>query len=525
MNMDRTAANVINGAKRKEMLLLFLCLIIGFALRFYAFDHKSLWLDEIHTFNDSRDGIKAQIEFYKKNPTYLHPPLFFVLTHLFYPFTEQERDLRIIPLIFGTLSLPMMYLLARSFSPPIALPCTLSLTFMAYHISLSQDGRSYSLVMFLGMTALYFFMKHLKTSRRKYLFPLAFCYALLFHTSYSSVPFIAFSQILWFYQSNKDHPSNRLASFFVLNGLTLLFCLPWILFVTIHYSGQQIMDPLHTESAGSFWSILYGIFHDWVPHAPLTLISVILLILLPIFSAPRRNAIVLLAIFLLPVAGLFLFCYLSQVTHFVTSRYFISFMPLFLISLYQSLHALEFKFEKIKRWMRFKILFVILFILSNLVILPLYYRFERQDFRGLVAYLKTQLAEGDNIFAGAEGYIPGILHYFGVSPEDRHYNIPFWKDSEKRIEYWKSFTYRNRMFTIYHSKTCCTQYVAGRSRLWIIVGAGTARKLNKESPAVFKEYFDGSFLNLTKFPTDMSMYLFLWDPLLSDEKGMEMPIK
>jgi len=515
----------LNRIKQKELYALILCLLVGFGLRFYAFDHKSLWTDEIHTFNESRDGLKAQIEHYKKNPASLHPPLFFVLTHLFYPFTEPERDLRIIPLIFGTLSLPMMYFLARSFSPPIALPCTLSLTFMAYHISLSQDGRSYSMLVFLGMTVLYFFMRHLGTSRRKYLLPLALCYALLFHTSYSSIPFIAFSQILWFYQPNRDRPSNRLVSFFILNGLVLLFCLPWILFVTVHYTGQPIMDPLHTESTGSFWSILYGLFHDWVPHAPLTLISVILLILLPIFSAPRRNAFVLLAIFVSPVVGLFLFCHLSEVTHFVTSRYFVNFMPLFLISLYQSLDALEFKFEKIKRWMRFKILFIILFILSNLVILPLYYRSEKQDFKGLVAYLKTELTEGDNIFAGAEGYIPGILHYFGVYPEGRHYVIPFLKDPEKRIEYWKSITYRNKTFTIYNSKTCCTQYVADKNRLWIIVGGQTARKLNKESPAVFKRYFDGSFLNLARFPTDVSMYLFLWDPSSPQEKGIEIPLE
>jgi uncharacterized membrane protein len=515
----------LNHIKQKELYLLLLCLLVGFSLRFYAFDHKSLWIDEIHTFNESRDGLQAQAEYYKKNPTSLHPPLFFVLTHLFYPFKEPERDLRILPLTFGTLSLPVMYFLARSFSPAIALPCTLSLAFMTYHISLSQDGRSYSMIMFLAVTALYFFMRHLGTSRRKYLLPLALCYALLFHTSYSSIPFIAFSQILWFYQPNGDRPTRRLVSFLILNGLVLLFCLPWILFVTIHYHGQPIMDPLHTESPGSFWSILYGIFHDWVPHAPLTLISMILLVLFPFFSTPRRNAFVLLAIFVLPVAGLFLFCHLSEVTHFVTSRYFVNFMPLFLITLFQSLDALEFKFEKIKRWMRFKILFIVLFILSNLVILPLYYRSEKQDFKGLVAYLKTQLAEGDKIFAGAQGYIPGILHYFGAYPEGRHYVIPFWKDSESTVAYWKSFVYQNKMFTIYYSKTCCTQYVGDGSRLWIIVGVRSAAKLNKESPTIFKKYFDGSFLNLTRFPTDASMYLFLWDPLSPDEKGIEMPMQ
>src|SRR3974377_1866335 len=125
---------------RKEVFVLILCLLIGFALRFYTFGEKSLWVDEVYTFNDSRVDLNGQIKFYKENPTFLHPPLFFVLTHLFHPFENPERDLRVIPLIFGTLSIAMMYLLARSFSPDIALPCTLSLTFMAYHISLSQDG-------------------------------------------------------------------------------------------------------------------------------------------------------------------------------------------------------------------------------------------------------------------------------------------------------------------------------------------------------------------------------------------------
>ena len=31
-----------------------------------------------------------------------------------------------------------------------------------------------------------------------------------------------------------------------------------------------------------------------------------------------------------------------------------------------------------------------------------------------------------------------------------------------------SFVYQNRIFTIYHSKGCCTQYIEDGSRLWII---------------------------------------------------------
>ena len=185
--------------KRKEVFVVIFCLLIGFALRLYTFDRKSLWEDEIYTFNDSRDDLKGQINFYKENPSYLHPPLFFILTHQFYPFTKPERDLRIVPLIFGTLSIPMIYLLARQFSPSIALPCTLSLIFMTYHISLSQEGRPYSLLMFLGIAGLYFFMKHLKTSKKRYLVAVALLFVGMFYASYSSIPFILLSQILWFY--------------------------------------------------------------------------------------------------------------------------------------------------------------------------------------------------------------------------------------------------------------------------------------------------------------------------------------
>ena len=70
--------------------ILILCLFIGFALRFYTFDRKSLWDDEVYTFNESRFDQKDQFTHIKENPTYFQPPLFYLLTHLFYPFTKPK---------------------------------------------------------------------------------------------------------------------------------------------------------------------------------------------------------------------------------------------------------------------------------------------------------------------------------------------------------------------------------------------------------------------------------------------------
>jgi hypothetical protein len=515
---------VMSYSKRKEIFILLFCLFIGFALRFYAFDRKSLWIDEIHTFNDSRDDIRGQLIFYKENPTYLHPPLFFLITHSFYPFTKPERDLRIIPLIFGALSIPMIYLLARLFSPNIALPCTISLTFMAYHICLSQDGRAYSLTMFLGILSLYLFIKYLKTSKKRYVVFIPLVFATLFYTSYSSVLFIVLSQVLWFYRFNGDKKP-PLHSWAILNGVFLFLCLPWILYLVLNYRGQPLVDPNEFKAFLSFWNILSGIFNDWTPYAPLTIVSVIILMSLFFFSKYRTNALILLGLFILPIAGLYFYCKLFSVFHFISSRYFINFLPPFIITLYLSTSAMEDRFEKLNKLMRFRLVFTVLFIASNLVILPFYYRAEKEDFRGLANYLKSQLREGDKLFDVDMAYTPGILHYFGVYPEKRHYEIPYYKVSEKEIEFRKSFVYKNSRYTIYYSQTCCTQYLTDRGRLWIIGGSRTVDKIKGNSPCVLKGYFDGSFHNFKKFPTDASIYLFLLDPNSPGEKGIDMPIE
>jgi hypothetical protein len=512
MNKLYTMLAQIEPTKRRELILVLLCLIIGFALRFYTFDQRSLWIDEIHTFNDSRDDLRGQINFYKETPTYLHPPLFFVLTHLFHPFTNPERDLRILPLIFGTLSIPLFYFLAQSFSSAIALPCTLSLTFMAYHISLSQEGRCYSLILFLGMLGLYFFQKHLKTSKRRCLLLTALLYAILFYTSYSSIPFIFFSQILWFYRTDNEVKKPVLSSLLILNGFLLLFCVPWILFIALNYKGQSIMEPFHTEGTGSFASMIYWILKDWSSHASLVIASTILFVLFPFFSKSKRNAIILLAIIFLPTSGLYLFCKASQMTHFISSRYFINFLPLFFITNYMSLGVIETKSEALKKIPRLTMLFMILFIVSNLIILPLYYRSEKQNFRGLVAYLNDQIRDGDKIIVANASDILGILHYFKVYPTNRHYSIPFRRVSEKEIEYRTTLIGDDKTFMISHSKTYWNQYVQEGTRLWLVVGEIDKKKFEKYTPFVLKGYFDGSFLNCHKFPDDVSMFLFLWDP-------------
>jgi hypothetical protein len=283
------------------------------------------------------------------------------------------------------------------------------------------------------------------------------------------------------------------------------------------------MNPADLEDPGSFGYIVYGVFHDWLPHWPVQLIAMLLQLALIVFLRDRRNALVLIALFILPVAGLYASCKLFPVGHFVSSRYFITFLPLFFISLFLSLEGLEINCEGMKKHLRFTPVFLILFVASNLVILPLYYQSEKQDNRGLVNYLNANVRDGDRVFLQKIVFFPGVLHYAGIATDSRYYRLNFLGDREQPTDYSKTVAYQGKTFTFHSSKTCCAQYVAGGNRLWIVVHQEYAEELKKNSPAVFKGYFDGSFLNFNRFPTDVSFYLFLWDPSFPGEKGVDFP--
>jgi uncharacterized membrane protein len=190
---------------------------------------------------------------------------------------------------------------------------------MTYHISFSQDGRPYSLMMFLGMVGLYFFLRHLRTHRKLDLALAALSFVLLFYTSYSSIPFILLSQILWLYQMGEEGKKPRVTSFLILNGIIFLLCAPWILFLMLNYKGQPIANTYFVEDFGSLWNILLGTFNDWVPFAPLTMVTLVLLILFLFLSPCRKNALLLLGSVFLPVGGLFLFSKLFHIQHFLRS--------------------------------------------------------------------------------------------------------------------------------------------------------------------------------------------------------------
>jgi hypothetical protein len=195
-----------------------------------------------------------------------------------------------------------------------------------------------------------------------------------------------------------------------------------------------------------------------------------------------------------------------------------------------SLEDIEDKLKKLRNLIRLKSIFAILFIASNLLILTFYYQSGKPDFRGLANYLKDEIQDGDQIILSTIAHFPPLLHYFGVSPKGRNYLIPCSKISEDSFECTFSLIMENKKFALSYSNKKWLRFDLLEKnqdigRLWLVVNKVTFEKLKAYPPCIFKGYFDGRFLNFDKFPTDDSMYLFLWDPKSLEEKGMNMPMK
>lgn len=124
-------------------------LLIGVALRLYQLDERSLWLDEytsIEVATKSLLGIIAADGFDSHTP-----PLYYLLLHgWFEVFPADAWNLRLFSLVFDFFNILLLYRITRKqFSSRIALTSIFIYALSSYAIYYAQEGRMYTLLVFL----------------------------------------------------------------------------------------------------------------------------------------------------------------------------------------------------------------------------------------------------------------------------------------------------------------------------------------------------------------------------------------
>jgi mannosyltransferase len=143
-----------------------LCLILGVGVlvRLYGLDSQSLWADEgLQYFIASADSFH---EVFARLFRTFHPPLSYLIHHVFLRISDTDFFLRLPSALFGIASMPLVYVLARQLvSKPAAVLTLVVFSVSPFHTWYSQDGRMYAQLLFLSLLSTYCLLRALEKEK------------------------------------------------------------------------------------------------------------------------------------------------------------------------------------------------------------------------------------------------------------------------------------------------------------------------------------------------------------------------
>jgi 4-amino-4-deoxy-L-arabinose transferase-like glycosyltransferase len=142
---------------KRPNIAIFLLAALGLTLRLYRLDHLSLWLDEATSIEQANRP--AYEILYSKGFDSHTPPFYYLLLHYWFAALPPTAwGLRLLSALIDTGSILLVYAaFSRLFKPnkSLALITAGLYTFSPFAIYYAQEGRMYSLVMFLVSVAFY----------------------------------------------------------------------------------------------------------------------------------------------------------------------------------------------------------------------------------------------------------------------------------------------------------------------------------------------------------------------------------
>jgi len=146
--------------KKTVYILLGLILLLGLFLRVYQLDHKSLWMDEAFSVHHAGLYDLGSLN-YNVAMTEAAPMGYYVLLHYWMGlFGNSVVAIRLLSVLFGVLSVGLLYLLVRLFfDVQVGLLASFFMAISMEQVLFSQEARIYSLFTFLTLLMVYFFAR------------------------------------------------------------------------------------------------------------------------------------------------------------------------------------------------------------------------------------------------------------------------------------------------------------------------------------------------------------------------------
>lgn len=223
--------------KQRTFFLLVLVTLVAFGLRVFDLAKQSFWYDEAFSVYLARFDLGTITA---RTAADIQPPLYYYLLNLWMAVAgDSEFAVRFLSLVFGVLTVPLVYVLARRlFNSTAALFAALIATFSALYLWYSQEARMYTLITFLGLLSGYALVRALapspvaKRAGARWWLVFALANIAAIYTHYFAFALLAFQFLYAFYIiASRRAPLHALRNLVVAFAAILVAFLPWVPFM------------------------------------------------------------------------------------------------------------------------------------------------------------------------------------------------------------------------------------------------------------------------------------------------------
>jgi len=228
----------------KYGLALLAIVLIGLFLRVYQLGTQSIWYDEAFSISLSKMSLSQMVQ---ATTADVHPPFYYLILHYWVAlFGTSAVAVRLLSVLFGVLAIPMIYVVGRQlFNKEAGLVGALILALSSFNIWFSQETRMYSLMVFLALLSMYFFLCFLQRGTLALSAGYVLSTMLLLYTHYYGV-FVVIAQniyIVTFLVLSK-HRTYKLRHWIGLQAIVLALFAPWILVVLSRQSAPGVLSNI-----------------------------------------------------------------------------------------------------------------------------------------------------------------------------------------------------------------------------------------------------------------------------------------
>ena len=439
--------------KRETLLVLLLALVmvLGLVLRLHQLGDESLWLDECFTYVYSGKELTEIVNVLKED---WHPIGYYIVTYFTTKFIgTSEIALRLPSLIFGMLSLILVYVLGRNLiNRPIGLLASLFTAVSYTAVLYSQEAKMYSMLMLFSTLSIIYFVSLLKSGRLNHFILFGISNAFLIHTHVVGI-FILLALIIYYfscsylYSKTKINLTENLFSLFKRTGakyfprklfysllVTLLLYLPWLpIFLKYQVPGLFVygLKAKLIEKLG---------FNLYPTIVILSVVGIVAYILIVFYFAKRKDLLEKIIRWFSRLKFnryIFMVCFILYlgVDLFLSPRFFasVSFIrfSIFLLPLFYILLAnCFFKLSK----PIFTLLLALFLIISSFELYNYYHLDSKEQFKEAGEFLTHAANKDDVIFLYRAGITKACFDYYYRGPAEEIRLLGNWDAGKLTLE-------------------------------------------------------------------------------------------